>query len=100
MPGKPVRLVWQTGQTDFVQKLPKDPKHLKSLSTSEQMKPWCNIDFLAQKPFSTAHRAKLVRPVWETGQADFCLDSREESSLRENLNTPSNRSPDSFHGSK
>jgi hypothetical protein len=28
-----------TGQTDFVQKLPKDPKHLKSLSTSEQKKP-------------------------------------------------------------
>jgi hypothetical protein len=37
--GKPVRPVWQTGQTDFVQKLPKNPKHLKSLSTSEQKKP-------------------------------------------------------------
>jgi hypothetical protein len=37
--GKPVRLVWQTGQTEFVQKLPKDPKHLKSLSTYEQKKP-------------------------------------------------------------
>jgi hypothetical protein len=32
---KPVGPIWQTGQTDFVQKLPKDPKHLKSLSTSE-----------------------------------------------------------------
>jgi hypothetical protein len=62
--GKPVRLVWQTGQTDFVQKLPKDPKHLKSLSTSEQTKPWSSKDFLAQKPFSTAHRAKPVRPVF------------------------------------
>jgi hypothetical protein len=37
--GKPVKPVWQTSQTDFVQKLPKDPKHLKSLSTSEQKKP-------------------------------------------------------------
>jgi hypothetical protein len=98
--GKPVGPVWQTGQTDFVQKLPKNPKHLKSLSTSEQTKPWCNRDFLAQKPFSTAHRAKPVRPVWETSQAGFCLDSREEHSPREKLNTPSNRSPDSFHGSK
>jgi hypothetical protein len=98
--GKSVRPVWQTGQTDFVQKLPKDPKHLKSLSTSEQMKPWCNKDFLAQKPFSTAHREKSVRPVWETGQAGFCLDSREEHSPREKLTTPSTQSPDSFHGSK
>jgi hypothetical protein len=98
--GKPVRPVSQTGQTDFVQKLPKDPKHLKSLSTSEQTKPWSNRDFLAQKPFSTAHRAKPVRPVLETGQAGFWLDSREEHSLREKLNTPSNRSPDSFQGSK
>jgi hypothetical protein len=40
--GKLVRPVWQTGQTDFVQNLPKDPKHLKSLSTSEQKKPWHN----------------------------------------------------------
>jgi hypothetical protein len=69
--GKPVRPVWQTGQTDFVQKLSKDPKHLKSLSTSEQMKPWRNRDFLAQKSFSTAHKAIPVRPVWETGQASF-----------------------------
>jgi hypothetical protein len=59
----------ETGQTDSVQELPKDPKHLKSLSTSEQMKPWSSKDFLAQRPFSTAHRAKPVRPVWETGQA-------------------------------
>jgi hypothetical protein len=68
--GKPVRLVWQSGQTDFVQNLPKDPKHLKSLSTSEQKKPWYNRDFLAQKPFSTAHRAKPVRPVfaWTVGK--------------------------------
>jgi hypothetical protein len=29
----------ETGQTDFVQKLSKEPKHLKSLSTSEQKKP-------------------------------------------------------------
>jgi hypothetical protein len=64
------------------------------------MKPWCNRDFLAQKPFSIAHRAKPVRPVWETGQAGFCLDSRKEHSLREKLSSPSNRSPDSFHGWK
>jgi hypothetical protein len=120
---KPVRAVSETGQTAsvglsltqagetsqtglanrsdlFCPETPQRPKHLKSLSTSEQMKPWCNRDFLAQKHFSTAHRAKPVRPVWETGQADFCLDSREEHSPREKLNTPSNRSPDSFHGSK
>jgi hypothetical protein len=48
---KPVRLVSETGQTasvglsltqagetDFVQKLLKDPKHLKSISTYEQKK--------------------------------------------------------------
>jgi hypothetical protein len=98
--GKPVRQVWQTDQTDFVQKLPKNPKHLKSLSTSEQKKSWHNRDFLAQKHFSTTHRAKSVKPVCETGQAGFCLDSREEHSPREKLNTSSNRSPDSFHGSK
>jgi hypothetical protein len=98
--GKPVRPVRQTVQTDFVQKLPKDLKHLKSLSTSEQKKPWHNRDFLAQKHFSTAHRAKPVKPVWETGQSGICLDSREEHSPREKLNTPSNRSPDSFHGSE
>jgi hypothetical protein len=56
----------ETGQTDSVQKLPKDPKHLKSLSTTEQTKPWSSKDFLAQRSFSTAHRAKPVRPVWET----------------------------------
>jgi hypothetical protein len=98
--GKPVRPVWQTGQTNFVENLPKDPKHLKSFSTPEQKKSWHNRDFLAQKPFSTAHRAKLVTPVWETGQAGFCLDSQEGHSPREKLNTSSNRSPDSFHGSK
>jgi hypothetical protein len=98
--GKPVRPVWQTGQTNFVENLPKDPKHLKSFSTPEQKKSWHNRDFLAQKPFSTAHRAKLVTPVWETGEAGFCLDSQEGHSPREKLNTSSNRSPDSFHGSK
>jgi hypothetical protein len=98
--GKPIRPSWQTGQTDFVQNLPKDPKQLKSLSTSEQKKPWRNRDFLAQKPFSTTHRAKPVRPVWETGQAGFCLDSWEEHSPQEKLNTSTNRSPDSFHESK
>jgi hypothetical protein len=95
--GKPVRPV----RSDrFCPETPQRPKHLKRLSQSEQMKPWCNRDFLAQKLFSTAYRAKPVRPVWETGQAGFCLDSREEHSPREKLNTPSNRSPDSFHGSK
>jgi hypothetical protein len=98
--GKLVRLVWQTGQTDFVQKLPKDPKHLKSLSTSEQKKPWRNRDFLAQKPFSTAHRVKPVRRVWETGQAGFCEHSWEEHNPQEKLNPATNRSSDSFHGSK
>jgi hypothetical protein len=64
------------------------------------MKQWHNRDFLAQKRFSTAHKAKPIRPIWETGQAGFCLDSREEHSPREKLNTSSNQTPDSFHGSK
>jgi hypothetical protein len=34
----------------------------------------------------TGHRAKLVRPVWETGQTGFGLDSREELNPRENSN--------------
>jgi hypothetical protein len=44
--------------------------------------------------------AKLVRPVWETGQAGFGLDSREEHNPREKLNPSTNQSPDSFHRSK
>jgi hypothetical protein len=96
--GKPVRPVRQTGQTDSVQKLPKDPKHLKSLSTSEQPKPWSSRDFLAQRSFSTAHRAKPVRPVWETGQAGFSLDSREEHSPRDNSPKTKPQSPESLHG--
>jgi hypothetical protein len=96
--GKPVRPVWQAGQTDFVQKLPKDPKRLKSLSTSEQTKPWSSKDFLAQKPFSTTHRAKPVRPVWETGQAGFAWtvgkNTAHGSTLpKPNLDLP-NRSTD------
>jgi hypothetical protein len=50
---------------------PKTPNHLKSLSTSKQKKTRHNKDFLAQKHFSTAHRAnrsdrfgKLVSPVF------------------------------------
>jgi hypothetical protein len=96
--GKPVRPVRQTGQTDSVQKLPKDTKHLKNLSTSEQTKPWSSKDFLAQRPFSTAHRAKPVRPVRETGQACFSLDSREEHSPRVNSPKTNPRSPESLHG--
>jgi hypothetical protein len=110
---KPVRPVSETGQTAsvglsltqagetgqtglanrsdrFCPETPKDPKRLKSLSTSEQTKPWSSKDFLAQKPFSTAHRAKPVRPVWETGQAGFCLDNREEHCPR--VNSPKSKS--------
>jgi hypothetical protein len=96
--GKLVTPVRQTSQTDSVQKLPKDPKHLKSLSTSEQTKPWNSKDFLAQRSFSTAHRAKPVRPVWETGQAGFSLDSREEHSPRVNSFKTKSRSLESLHG--
>jgi hypothetical protein len=42
----------------------------------------------------------LDSPQGETGQTGFCLDSREEHSLLEKLNTSSYQSPDSFHGSK
>jgi hypothetical protein len=94
--GKPVRLVRKTGQTDSVQKLPKDSKHLKSLSTSEQTKPWSSKDFLAQRLFSTAHRAKPVRPVRETGQAGFSLDSQEEHSPRVNSSKTKPRSPETL----
>jgi hypothetical protein len=97
MQGKPVKPVRQTGQTDSVQKLPEDPKHLKSLSTSEQTKPWGSKDLL-ERSFSTAHRAKPVRPVWETGQAGFSLDSREEHSPRVNSPNTKPQSPESLHG--
>jgi hypothetical protein len=42
----------------------------------------------------------LVLTVWKTGQAGFDLDSREEHTPREKLKPSTNRSPDSFHGSK
>jgi hypothetical protein len=58
---------------------------LKNLSSFKQEQPYHDRDFLAQKLFTTAHRAKPVRPVWETGQASFGLDSREEHSPREKL---------------
>jgi hypothetical protein len=58
------------------------------------------MDFLAHKLFTTAHRAKSVRPVWETGQTGFGLDSREELNPQEKLKPSFNRSPNSFHGSK
>jgi hypothetical protein len=44
--------------------------------------------------------AKPVSLVWETGQAGFGLDSREEHNPREKLKPSTNRSPDSFYGSK
>jgi hypothetical protein len=47
------------------------PKRLKKLSSFEQENPSHDKDSLAQKPFTTAHRAKPVRLVWETGQAGF-----------------------------
>jgi hypothetical protein len=43
---------------------------------------------------------KPVRPVSQTGQAGFGLDNREELNPREKLKSSTNRSPDSFHGSK
>jgi hypothetical protein len=58
------------------------------------------MDFLAQKLFTTAHRATPVRPVWETGQTGFGLESREEFNPREKLKPSSDGSPDSFHESK
>jgi hypothetical protein len=88
----------RTTRPKHLQKLPKDPKHLKSLSTSEQTKPWSSKDFLAQRSFSTAHRAKPVRPVWETGQSGFSLDSRGEHSPRVNSPKTKPRSPESLHG--
>jgi hypothetical protein len=36
----------------------------------------------------------------ETGQAGFCLDSREEHSPWEKLHPSTNQSPDSFQESK
>jgi hypothetical protein len=55
---------------------------------------------LLKKLFMTAHRTKPVRLVWETGHTGFGLDSREELNPREKLKPSTNRSPDSFHGSK
>jgi hypothetical protein len=55
------------------------------------------MDLLAQKLFMTAHGAKPVRPVCETGQTGFGLDSREELNPREKLKPSTNRSPYLFH---
>jgi hypothetical protein len=57
------------------------------------------MDFLAQKLFTTARRAKPVKPVWETGQTGFNLDNREELNPLEKLKPSSDQSPNSFHGS-
>jgi hypothetical protein len=73
---------------------------LKNLSSFEEEHPWHDRDFLAKKLFTTADRAKSVRPVWETGQTGFVLDSREEVNPWEKLKPSTNRTPDSFHGSK
>jgi hypothetical protein len=59
-----------------------------------------NREFLDQKLFTTTHRTKPVRPVWETGQTDFGLDSREELNPWEKLKPSTNQSLDSFHRSK
>jgi hypothetical protein len=98
--GKPVRPVWQTGQTDFVQKFPKDPKphqepfHIITKEAMAQQRLPCSKTLLDSPQGETGQTGL------GNGQAGFCLDSREEHSPREKLNTPSNRSPDSFHGLK
>jgi hypothetical protein len=86
--GKPVRPVWQTVRPVLSrnsQKPFREKTCLKNLSSFEQEHPQHDRNFLAQKLFTTAHRAKPVRPVWETGQTGFGLDNREELNPREKL---------------
>jgi hypothetical protein len=54
------------------------PKHLQDQNTSRTFPPLnkrshSTTETLAQKLFMTAHRAKPVRPIWETGQTSFAL---------------------------
>jgi hypothetical protein len=65
-----VRPIWQIGQFDFVQKLPKTPLRPKLPQNSSRTSPPLNKKsnsttetFLLKKHFMIAHKAKPVRPV-------------------------------------
>jgi hypothetical protein len=60
------------------------PKCLKNLSSFKQEKPKHERDLPAQKPFTTAHMAKPVKPVWETGQASFAWTVRKNTARGKN----------------
>jgi hypothetical protein len=100
---KLVRPVSETFQTGSVgnPKTHRDPKLPQNTSRT--------IPPLNKKSHSTTETFLLKSPSWQelnrqTGlgnrSGQFYLDSREELSPREKLNLPSDRSPDSFHGSK
>jgi hypothetical protein len=98
--GKPVRPVWQTGQAGSVQKLPKTLLASRTSPPMDKNSHRTTWTSLLKKLFTTARRTKPVRSVWETGQTCFGLDSREELNPRRKLKPSTNRSLDSFHGSK
>jgi hypothetical protein len=68
-------------------KTPQEPFHIRTKEATAQQRLPCS-------------KTLLDSPQGETGQTGFGLDSREEHSPRENLKPSTNRSPDSFHGSK
>jgi hypothetical protein len=109
--GKPVRPVWQIGQAGSVQKLPKDPSERKPTSRTSSLLNKNNHSTTRTSLLRNSSRqpiglnrsdqfGKPVRPIWETSQTGFGLDSREELHLWEKLKPSINRSPDPFHGSK
>jgi hypothetical protein len=113
---KPVRPVSETGQTAFVglsltqagetgqtglaiwldQFCPEPPQKSKTLQEPFHIR---TKEAMAQQRLPCS-KTLLDSPQGETGQTGFCLDSREEHSPREKLNTSTNRSFDLFHGSK
>jgi hypothetical protein len=106
---KPVRLLMldfasrrqgETGKTGLANRsdrfCPETPRRPKT--PQEPFHVWTNEAMVQQRlPCS---KTLLDSPQGETGQAGFCLDRQEECSPWEKLNPSSNRSPDSFHGSK
>jgi hypothetical protein len=90
----------ETGQTGLAIRsdrlCPEPPQRPK---TPQEPFPFRTKEAMAQQRLPCS-KTLLDSPQGETGQTGFCLDSREEHSPREKLNTTSNRSPDSFHESK
>jgi hypothetical protein len=113
---KPFRSVTETGQTAsvrlslsigrgnrsdhrpgrFCPELPKNPSKRKPASRTSP--PLNKNSHNTTKTFLPRNSSR--QPTWLNRSDQFCLDSREEHNPQEKLKTPSDRSPNSFHGSK